>query len=47
MVSSLMSGLLGVWVMGISTIDVFEFENEAEQRRYNALIAEFLSLIHI
>lgn len=41
MVSSLMSGLLGVWVMGISTIDVFEFENEAEQRRYNALIAEF------
>jgi len=41
MVSSLMSGLLGVWVVGISTIDVFEFENEAEQRRYNALIAEF------
>ena len=41
MVSSLISGLLGVWVVGVSTIDVFEFENEAERRRYNALIAEF------
>jgi predicted RNA-binding Zn-ribbon protein involved in translation (DUF1610 family) len=28
MVSSLLSGLLGVWVAGVSTIDAFEFEDE-------------------
>ena len=41
MVSSLLSGLLGVWVVGVSTIDAFEFEDEAERLRYNGLIAEF------
>ena len=41
MVSSFLSGLLGVWVVGVSTIDAFEFEDEAERLRYNGLIAEF------
>ena len=41
MVSSFLSGLLGVWVIGVSTIDAFEFEDEAERLRYNGLIAEF------
>ena len=41
MVSSFLSGLLGVWVVGVSTIDAFEFEDEAERLRYSGLIAEF------
>ena len=41
MVSLLLSGLLGVWVAGVSTIDAFEFEDEAARHRYSALIAEF------
>ena len=41
MVSSFLSGLLGVWVIGVSTIDAFEFEDEAERLRYSGLIAEF------
>tara|TARA_B100001146_G_scaffold186597_1_gene170201 strand:+ start:1368 stop:1805 length:438 start_codon:yes stop_codon:yes gene_type:complete len=41
MVSLLLSGLLGVWVAGVSTIDAFEFEDEAERLRYSGLIAEF------
>ena len=41
MVSSFLSGLLGVWVIGVSTIDAFEFENEVERLRYSGLIAEF------
>lgn len=30
-----------MWVVGVSTIDAFEFEDEAERLRYNGLIAEF------
>lgn len=41
MVSMALSGMLAAWVVGVSTIDAFEFEDEAERLRYNALIAEF------
>ncbi|MFP6796824.1 MAG: cytochrome c-type biogenesis protein [Pseudomonadales bacterium] len=41
MVSVALSGMLAAWVVGVSTIDAFEFEDEAERLRYNALIAEF------
>ena len=37
MVSSLLSGLLGVWVAGVSTIDAFEFEDESERLRYRGI----------
>ncbi len=41
MVSSLISGMLATWIVAVSTIDAFEFEDEGERLRYNDLIAEF------
>ena len=41
MVSSLISGMLATWIVAVSTIDAFEFEDEGERQRYNDLIAEF------
>ena len=41
MVSSLISGMLVTWVVAVSTIDAFEFEDGGERLRYNDLIAEF------
>ena len=41
MVSSLISGMLATWIVAVSTIDAFEFEDEGERLRYNDLIVEF------